>query len=118
MAYALDFSAMLAAAAAVSASPVMRKPHLVSPPPARGSGILDRQSQRVGLVLTEKALSELAPRGSAGCSAVMRTLDASLAKPSEASSIAPAADALSEDARLILRARCGSCPDRCAAPLL
>lgn len=119
MSFAFDFSAMLAAGAAVTSHTFAARPHPVTPPPpARGSGLLDRQSQRVGLLLTEKALSALAPRGAAGCSDVMRTLDASLARPIETSSIAPAADALSKDARLILRARCGSCPERCAAPLL
>lgn len=117
MAFAFDFSAMLAAGAAVSSRPSDAQA-LIAPPTAAGSGILDRRSQRVGLVLTEKALSMLAPKGSQSCNPVMRTLDVSLARPMAANSIAPAADALSEDARLILRARCGACPERCAAPLL
>lgn len=79
---------------------------------------MDRRSQRVGFVLTEKALSLLAPKGSESCNPVMRMLDVSLARPVDPNSIAPAADALSEDARLILRARCGACPERCDAPLL
>lgn len=116
MTFAFDFSAMLAVASART-PPVEAQPH-PAPPMAQGSGILDRSSQRVGFALTEKALSALAPKGSSKCNSIMRTLDASLARSTEASAIAPAADALSEDARLILRARCGACPKRCATPLL
>lgn len=90
----------------------------VKMPSPSGSGILDRKAQRVGLMLVEKMLRRLAPQGSAGCSPTMHVIDSSLSDPSDAISVAPLADALAEDARLIMRARCASCPRRCAKPLL